>query len=84
MLDSYVSVAKGFKEADSIHQVLDELTSETNGVILYQEQTMKATQLLAGFTLAEADGVRKAIGKKDMEKMKKVGSQFIEQARLAG
>ncbi|WP_430623036.1 DNA polymerase III subunit alpha [Enterobacter kobei] len=81
MLDSYVSVAKGFKEADSIHQVLDELTSETNGVILYQEQTMKATQLLAGFTLAEADGVRKAIGKKDMEKMKKVGSQFIEQAQ---
>ncbi len=81
MLDSYVSVAKGFKEADSIHQVLDELTSETNGVILYQEQTMKATQLLAGFTLAEADGVRKAIGKKDMEKMKKVGNQFIEQAQ---
>lgn len=73
MLDDYVSVAKGFMAPQSLHPVLDELTAETNGVILYQEQTMNATRLLAGFTMAEADGVRKAIGKKDMEKMKSMG-----------
>jgi DNA polymerase-3 subunit alpha len=81
MLDTYVDVAKGYVEAHSLHPVLDELTRPTNGVILYQEQTMKATQLLAGFTLADADLVRKAIGKKDMEKMRKLGSQFIGQAQ---
>lgn len=53
---------------ESLHPVLDELTAETNGVILYQEQTMNATRLLAGFTMAEADAVRSAIGKKNMEK----------------
>lgn len=68
MLDDYVSVAKGFMTPESLHPVLDELTAETNGVILYQEQTMNATRLLAGFTMAEADGVRKAIGKKTWRK----------------
>lgn len=81
MLDDYVSVAKGFMAPQSLHPVLDELTAETNGVILYQEQTMNATRLLAGFTMAEADGVRKAIGKKDMEKMKSMGEKFVVQAQ---
>ncbi|EES2272161.1 DNA polymerase III subunit alpha [Escherichia coli] len=81
MLDDYVSVAKGFMTPESLHPVLDELTAETNGVILYQEQTMNATRLLAGFTMAEADGVRSAIGKKNMEKMKSMGEKFIVQAQ---
>ena len=82
MLDDYVSVAKGFMTPTSLHPVLDELTSETNGVvILYQEQTMNATRLLAGFTMAEADGVRSAIGKKNMEKMRSMGEKFVIQAQ---
>ncbi|HBD1100365.1 DNA polymerase III subunit alpha [Escherichia coli] len=81
MLDDYVSVAKGFMTPESLHPVLDELTAETNGVILYQEQTMNATRLLAGFTMAEADAVRSAIGKKNMEKMKSMGEKFIVQAQ---
>ena len=80
MLDTFVQVAKGYAAPQSLHPRLDELTKETNGVILYQEQTMKAVQILGGFTLAEADGVRKAIGKKDASKMAKMGELFKAQA----
>ncbi|MFQ0206244.1 DNA polymerase III subunit alpha, partial [Klebsiella pneumoniae] len=72
MMDTYVSVARGYEDAHSLHPSLDELTKETNGVLVYQEQIMKASQILAGFSLSEADMVRKAIGKKDIEKMKKI------------
>lgn len=41
---------------------------------------MAATRILAGFSMAEADSVRKAIGKKDMEKMKSIGGDFIKRA----
>lgn len=80
MLDTFVQVAKGYSPPTSLHPRLDELTKETNGVILYQEQTMKTVQILGGFTLAEADGVRKAIGKKDAAKMAKMGELFKAQA----
>lgn len=80
MLDTFVQVAKGYSEPTSFHPRLDQLTKETNGVILYQEQTMKTVQILGGFTLAEADGVRKAIGKKDAGKMAKMGELFKAQA----
>lgn len=82
MLDNYIAVAKGFQEPESLHPMMTPLTRETNGVILYQEQTMQTARVLAGFTMAEADGVRKAIGKKDAEKMHKMGEIFIRQAQL--
>lgn len=82
MMDTYVSVAKGFEESHSLHPMLNDLTEPTNGVLIYQEQIMEATRLLAGFSMAEADGVRKAIGKKDMEKMKKIGGEFIDRAQI--
>lgn len=80
MLDTFVAVAKGFNEPESLHPKLDDLTKETNGVILYQEQTMKTVQILGGFTLSEADGIRKAIGKKDAVKMASMGVLFKSQA----
>ena len=43
---------------------------------------MRASQILAWFSLAEADMVRKAIGKKDIEKMKKIGADFARRAQL--
>ncbi|HBT2866436.1 TPA: DNA polymerase III subunit alpha [Klebsiella pneumoniae] len=82
MMDTYVSVARGYEDAHSLHPSLDELTKETNGVLVYQEQIMKASQILAGFSLSEADMVRKAIGKKDIEKMKKIGADFSDRAQL--
>lgn len=80
MLDDYVSVAKGFMAPQSLHPMLDDISRDTNGVLIYQEQIMAATRILAGFSMAEADSVRKAIGKKDMEKMKSIGGDFIKRA----
>ncbi len=81
MLDDYVSVAKGFMAPHSIHPRLEEATKETNGVLLYQEQIMKSSRVLAGFSMAEADALRSAIGKKNMDKMKAIGSDFVERAQ---
>ncbi|WP_432276274.1 hypothetical protein [Escherichia coli] len=64
----------------SLHPMLDDISRDTNGVLIYQEQIMAATRILAGFSMAEADSVRKAIGKKDMEKMKSIGGDFIKRA----
>jgi hypothetical protein len=52
----------------------------TYGVITYQEQVMRMAQVLAGFTLAEADVLRKAVGKKDMELIQKEVGKFVERA----
>lgn len=81
MMDTYVSVAKGFQESHSLHPMISDITEATNGVLVYQEQIMRASQILAGFTMSEADNVRKAIGKKDMEKMHKIGDEFVKRAQ---
>ncbi|MDE9568791.1 DNA polymerase III subunit alpha [Xenorhabdus bovienii] len=81
MLDSFVDVAKGYHAPTPLHPSIEEVTKETNGVVIYQEQIMKSAQLLAGFSLAEADGVRSAIGKKNMDKMRKIGIDFLERAQ---
>ena len=63
---------------------LEEVTKATYGLYVYQEQIMKAVQVLGGFTLAEANGVRKAMGKKIKEKMDEYGAQFISGAASKG
>ncbi|OAD82962.1 hypothetical protein ATN89_17235 [Comamonas thiooxydans] len=57
---------------------------DTYGVMVYQEQVMAATRLVAGFTPGEADSVRKAIGKKDMAKMQQYAEKFVEGAQSVG
>ncbi|HWK89850.1 MAG TPA: hypothetical protein VNP72_07635, partial [Longimicrobium sp.] len=57
-----------------------ELLEPTYGVIVYQEQMMRIAQILAGFSLAEADVLRKAVGKKDAELIKKELGGFVERA----
>ena len=52
--------------------------SETYGITVYQEQVMRLSQLLAGFTRGEADTLRKAMGKKDISLLKKLESKFFE------
>ena len=61
--------------------LLDEMLKETHGIILYQEQVMEIAHRLAGFSLGEADILRKAMGKKDPEVMEKLKSKFIEGAK---
>jgi DNA polymerase-3 subunit alpha len=62
------------------HADLAEVLEPTYGVIVYQEQVMRIAQILAGFSLAEADVLRKAVGKKDAELIRKELGGFVERA----
>ncbi|HET7024296.1 MAG TPA: DNA polymerase III subunit alpha [Gemmatimonadales bacterium] len=66
------------------HESLREILEPTYGVITYQEQVMRIANVLAGFSLGEADVLRKAVGKKDAELIKKELGRFIERAVAAG
>src|SRR5690348_3500801 len=63
---------------------LEEYLSETYGVITYQEQVMRIAQKLAGISLAEADVLRKAVGKKDAELIRKELGKFVEKSIARG
>lgn len=66
------------------HPSLKEVLEPTYGVITYQEQVMRIANVLAGFSLAEADVLRKAVGKKDAELIKKELGKFVERAIALG
>ena len=66
------------------HPLLKETLEPTYGVITYQEQVMRIANVLAGFTLAEADVLRKAVGKKDAELIKKELGKFVERGMAQG
>jgi len=66
------------------HPALREVLEPTYGVIVYQEQVMRIANVLAGFSLAEADALRKAVGKKDAEQLKKELGRFVERAVARG
>jgi len=79
----YILLKNGEKQPKYDYR-LKEVTEETYGLYVYQEQIMKAVQVLGGFTLAEANGVRKAMGKKIKKKMDEYGSKFIKGAERNG
>ena len=66
------------------HPSLKEVLEPTYGVITYQEQVMRIANILAGFSLAEADVLRKAVGKKDAELIKKELGKFVERGIALG
>lgn len=63
---------------------MEEILSETYGVTVYQEQVMRLSQLLSGFTKGEADGLRKAMGKKMIDKMLTMEEKFISGGKAKG
>src|SRR5256885_5035299 len=66
------------------HPALEEILKPTYGVITYQEQLMRIANVLAGFSLAEADVLRKAVGKKDAELIRQELGRFAERAAALG
>ncbi len=66
------------EEPDYIHPKLEPVLRETFGVIVYQEQVMQAAQLLAGYSLGEADLLRRAMGKKIRSEMAKQRNRFVD------
>lgn len=67
-----------------IDEIIKPILTRSYGVFAYQEQVMKITQDVAGFTLSEADSLRKAIGKKSREAMAKLEAQFKDGAKAKG
>jgi len=61
-----------------LHPLLEDICADTYGVMIYQEQVMAAASKLAGYSLAQGDLLRRAMGKKDKEKMAKERRNFIE------
>ena len=77
MVDSFINRKHGREEVAYLHPSLEPLLKETYGVILYQEQVMRIANRLAGFSLNQADNLRKAMGKKKPEIMAKFKDQFV-------
>ena len=80
MADSYIKRKHGQESVDYLHDDLRELLSETHGVILYQEQVMEIARLIAGYSFAQADVLRRAMGKKLKEEMAAQRSVFVKGA----
>lgn len=78
LVDQFIAVKQGVKSPHYEHESMRKALTETHGVLCYQEQIMQVCQDLAGFTMTEADHVRRAMGKKDLEKMKGYKDQFIK------
>ncbi len=79
-IDSYVDRKFERIPIEYPHPDLEEILKETYGIIIYQEQVMKIAQVLSGYSLGEADMLRRAMGKKDKAEMDRQKSRFINGA----
>lgn len=79
-IDDFIKRKHGEREITYMHPKMEDALSTTYGVLVYQEQVMQISKDLSGFTGGEADTLRKAIGKKNMEMMAKMKARFIEGA----
>lgn len=79
-IDVYCDVKHGRAQPDYMHPSLEPILKETQGVIVYQEQVMQIAQVLAGYSLGEADLLRRAMGKKKPEEMAKQKDRFLKGA----
>jgi DNA polymerase-3 subunit alpha len=84
MTDDYVERRSGRQKISYPHPNLQEVLEETYGLPIYQDQVMQMAQKLAGFSLAEADILRKAMGKKNKEIMASLREKFIDGCRENG
>src|SRR5438874_2191295 len=78
LIGDYIKRKKGLMKIRYEHPLLEEICADTYGVMIYQEQVMAAASKLAGYSLAQGDLLRRAMGKKDKEKMAKERKNFIE------
>jgi DNA polymerase-3 subunit alpha len=83
-IDTFVDCKFGRKPVDTLHPSLESVLRETYGVIVYQEQVMQIAQTLAGYSLGEADLLRRAMGKKKKEEMDQQMARFVSGAAEKG
>jgi len=79
-LESYIKRKRGEEKVEYMHPALEPILAETYGVIIYQEQVMEIAHRLAGFTLGQADVLRRAMGKKKPEVMEEQRGIFVKGA----
>ena len=80
MHNDYADRKNGRKPVEYIHPDAEELLGDTYGLMIYQESVMRMAQKFAGYSLAEADSLRKAMGKKIREAMEKERAKFVDRA----
>ncbi|GHV84621.1 DNA-directed DNA polymerase [Spirochaetia bacterium] len=83
-ISQFTESKNGLRKISYPDQSLEEVLKETYGVIVYQEQVMQVARIIAGFTLGHADELRRAMGKKNIEKMVKEKAKFIAGAKERG
>ncbi|MGB5092035.1 MAG: DNA polymerase III subunit alpha, partial [Parvibaculum sp.] len=79
-IPKYISCKRGREAPDFLHPSLEPVLKETNGVIIYQEQVMQIAQILSGYSLGEADLLRRAMGKKIKAEMEQQKERFVSGA----
>ncbi len=80
----FIACKKGDEQPDYLHPMLEPILKETYGVIVYQEQVMQIAQVLSGYSLGEADLLRRAMGKKIKAEMDKQKERFVTGAIANG
>src|ERR1700761_4387655 len=83
-IPTYCSRKHGEEESEYLHPILEPILKETFGVIIYQEQVMQIAQVMAGYSLGDADLLRRAMGKKIRAEMEKQRARFVEGATKNG
>lgn len=84
MVDDYIERRHGRQKIHYLFPELEEVLAETYGVIVYQEQVIKIASVIGGYTLGEADILRRAMGKKKAEVMAEQGAIFVTRAKERG
>lgn len=79
-IPTYIARKHGLEKPEYLHPLLEQVLKETFGVIIYQEQVMQIAQLLAGYSLGEADLLRRAMGKKIRAEMEAQRDIFVKRA----
>lgn len=83
-IPAFIDCKFGRREIDYLHPTLEPVLKETYGIIVYQEQVMQIAQILAGYSLGEADLLRRAMGKKKKEEMDLQRARFVTGAEAKG
>ncbi|MCK4890806.1 MAG: DNA polymerase III subunit alpha, partial [Candidatus Aminicenantes bacterium] len=84
MADTYVNRKIGKEKVSYIFNETEEILKDTYGVIVFQEQVMRISQIIAGFPMSKADEMRKIMGKKQVQKLPAVKKDFMEGAAKRG
>jgi DNA polymerase-3 subunit alpha len=83
-IPTYCARKHGDEEPEYLHPMLEPILKETFGVIIYQEQVMQIAQVMAGYSLGEADLLRRAMGKKIRKEMEQQRERFVSGATARG